>query len=72
MPHMDGSEVVREAVARGLSAKRIVVFSVRPAREIHKKFGPNDCLAMIEKGDPSQERVLFRILDELSADSSKS
>ncbi len=65
MPHLDGADVIQEAVKRGLSPKKIVVFSVRTAREIHKKFAPEDCLAMIEKGDPLQEKILFRILDEM-------
>ena len=65
MPHLDGAELIRLATERGIDPKKIVVFSVKPAEEIRKRFGSQACLAIIEKGNPSQEDALFQILDKL-------
>lgn len=66
MPYMEGADVIREAVKRGVSPKRMIIFSAMASEEIHKRLGSEECLAIIEKGDLEQEQILFRILDELT------
>lgn len=65
MPHLDGVKMLVEAKNRDIAPERIIIFSSRSSQELHRIFKEGQCLAVIEKGDPAQETVLFQILDEL-------
>ena len=65
MPEMNGDELVREALVRGLDPKRIVISSAYPARVLHECFDDLGCLAVIEKGEPAQEEAFLMIVEGL-------
>lgn len=65
MPDMKGDDLVREALARGVDCKRIVVSSAHPARVLHDTFDDLGCLAVIEKGEPAQEEAFLMIVESL-------
>ncbi|MGC8917074.1 MAG: response regulator [Thermoanaerobaculum sp.] len=65
MPEMDGRAVLREAVARGVNPKRIIVTSAHPADRLHEVFDTTGCLCVIEKNEPEQQAAFLQILDSL-------
>jgi len=65
MPHMDGKQVLAEAKKRGVDSKKIIMVSIRSADLLHENFKPGECLAVIEKNEPSQLGALLQILDEM-------
>ena len=65
MPTMSGDELVREAMARGLDCKRIIISSAHPAKVLHDTFDDLGCLAVIEKGEPAQEEAFLMIVEGL-------
>ncbi len=65
MPEMDGRAFVDAARAAGVPPSRIVVHSAQPAEELHRCFAMGECLAVINKVDPSQQAVLDMILENL-------
>jgi DNA-binding response OmpR family regulator len=65
MPRLDGAKMLTEAKNRDVPSDRIIIFSARSSQELHRIFKEGQCLAVIEKGDPAQEIILFQILDEL-------
>jgi len=65
MPGMDGKQVLEEAKKKGINPEKIIMISVKSARELHEAFEPGDCLAVIEKMEPAQLGALLHILDEM-------
>jgi len=65
MPELDGRAVVEEAGRRGVNLKRVIISSAHPADRLHEVFDETGCLAVIEKGEPSQQAALLMILDSI-------
>ena len=65
MPGMNGDDLVRRAIEKGLDCKRIVVSSAHPASLLHETFDDLGCLAVIEKGEPEQEEAFLMIVEGL-------
>jgi len=64
MPVLDGEAVLKEAIRRGVKAKRIIVTSSHSADRLHEVFDCTGCLAVIEK-EPTQLAACAMILDEV-------
>jgi CheY-like chemotaxis protein len=65
MPGMNGDQLVRKALGKGLDCKRIIISSAHPAKVLHDTFDDLGCLAVIEKGEPAQEEAFLMIVDGL-------
>lgn len=62
MPKIDGAEFLERAVKKGLPRKRVVILSGHTAEELHEKFAMGSCLAVLEKYEVIQKKVLDMIL----------
>ncbi len=65
MPVLDGRKLCSFAQGRGISCRRIVILSARPAEELHAIFPPHSCLAVINKTEANQQQAFFMILDSI-------
>ena len=71
MPGLDGSKVLAYAVSRGLSKNRIIILSGRDAEYLHDRFPMGSCLAVLNKYEGQQKKVLDMILNSLHQKSAK-
>ncbi|HAR45290.1 MAG: histidine kinase [Nitrospirae bacterium GWC2_57_13] len=65
MPGLDGSKVLSYAVSRGLDKNRIIILSAREADYLHERFPMGSCLAVLNKFERQQKKVLDMIFAAL-------
>lgn len=65
MPGLDGSKVLTYAVSKGLSKNRIIIISGRDADYLHDRFPMGTCLAVLNKNEGKQKRVLDMVFQSL-------
>ncbi len=65
MPSLDGSKILAYAVSKGLSKNRIIIVSGRDADYLHERFPMGSCLAVLNKNDGKQKRVLDMVFQSL-------
>jgi len=65
MPGLDGSKVLAYALSKGLSKNRIVIVSGHDADYLHERFPMGTCLAVLNKFEGKQKRVLDMIFKSL-------
>ena len=63
MPGLDGSKVLSYAVSRGLDKNRIIILSARDY--LHERFPMGSCLAVLNKFERQQKKVLDMIFAAL-------
>ncbi|HTG01379.1 MAG TPA: response regulator [Nitrospirota bacterium] len=65
MPGLDGAKVLKYAVSRGVSKNRIIILSGRDAEYLHKRFPIGSCLAVLNKYEAEQRKVLDMVFKSL-------
>jgi len=65
MPALDGSKVLAYALSKGVNKNRIVIVSGHDADYLHERFPMGTCLAVLNKFDGKQKRVLDMIFKSL-------
>ena len=65
MPGLDGSKVLAYALSKGLNKNRIVIVSGHDADYLHERFPMGTCLAVLNKFEGKQKRVLDMIFKSL-------
>ncbi len=65
MPGLDGSKILTYAVSKGLNKNRIIIISGRDADYLHDLFPMGTCLAVLNKNDGKQKRVLDMVFKSL-------
>ena len=65
MPMVDGKKFLHFAKEKGIDHRRIIITSARTAEELHERFQLSDCLAVIDKNEPEQQKVLTMITDSI-------
>lgn len=65
MPGLDGSKILSYAVSRGLNKNRIIILSGRDADYLHERFPMGSCLAVLNKYEVQQKKVLDMIFTSL-------
>jgi len=65
LPLFGGRELFELAKERGVTNRRIVILSSRPAEELHQLFPDGCCLAVINKTEPNQQDAFLMILDSI-------
>lgn len=65
LPLFGGRKLFELAKERGVTNRRIVILSSRPAEELHQLFPEGSCLAVINKTEPNQQNAFLMILDSI-------
>jgi CheY-like chemotaxis protein len=65
MPTIDGKKFLYFAKAKGIDPRRVIIASSHTAEELHREFQLSDCLAVIDKNEPEQQKVLTMITDSI-------
>ena len=65
MPGIDGAKVHAYATTKGLDKNRIIILSGRDADYLHRRFPMGSCLAVLNKYETRQKRVLDMIFSSL-------
>ena len=65
MPRIDGKKFLSYALQKGIDRRRIIITSFRSAEVLHQKFQLSDCLAVIDKNEPEQQKVFVMITDSI-------
>lgn len=65
MPGLDGSKVLAYATSIGLNRNRVIIVSGRDADYLHNKFPMGSCLAVLNKHEGKQKRVLDMVFQSL-------
>ena len=65
MPALDGSKVLAYALSKGVNKNRIVIVSGHDADYLHERFPMGTCLAVLNKFEGKQKRVLDMIFKSL-------
>jgi CheY-like chemotaxis protein len=65
MPTIDGKKFLSYATQKGLDKKRIIIASFQNADFLHQKFQLSECLAVMDKNEPEQQRVFAMITDSI-------
>jgi CheY-like chemotaxis protein len=65
LPLYGGRKLFELAKGRGVTNRRIVILSSRPAEELHQLFPDGSCLAVINKTEPNQQNAFLMILDSI-------
>jgi CheY-like chemotaxis protein len=65
MPGLDGSKVLAYATSIGLNKNRVIIISGRDADYLHERFPMGSCLAVLNKYDGKQKRVLDMVFQSL-------
>ena len=65
MPGLDGAKVLSYAVSKGVDKNRIVILSGRKADYLHERFPMGSCLAVLNKYEGEQRKVLDMIFSAL-------
>jgi hypothetical protein len=65
LPLFGGRKLFELAKLRGVTNRRIVMLSSRPAEELHQLFPDGSCLAVINKTEARQQDAFLMILDSI-------
>lgn len=65
MPRIDGKKFLKYATDKGLDHRRIIIASFQPAEVLHEKFKLSECLAVMDKNEPEQQKVFRMITDSI-------
>lgn len=65
MPTIDGKKFLNFAIQKGVDKRRIIINSFQNAEFLHQKFQLSECLAVMDKNDPEQQRVFAMISDSI-------
>jgi CheY-like chemotaxis protein len=65
MPMIDGKKFLHFARQKGVDRKRIIITSFRSAEILHEKFQLSECLAVMDKNEPEQQKVFVMIADSI-------
>jgi CheY-like chemotaxis protein len=65
MPTIDGKKFLSYATQKGLDKKRIIIASFQNADYLHQKFHLSECLAVMDKNEPEQQKVFAMITDSI-------
>ena len=65
MPTIDGKKFLSFATQKGLDKKRIIIASFQNADFLHQKFQLSECLAVMDKNEPEQQKVFAMITDSI-------
>lgn len=65
LPLFGGRKLLELAKQRGVSGRRCVILSERPAEDLHALFPQEACLAVINKSEPQQQNAFLMILDSI-------
>ena len=65
MPTVDGKKFLGFARQKGMDHRRIIITSAHPAEVLHQKFQLSDCLAVIDKNEPEQQKVFAMIAESI-------
>lgn len=65
MPTIDGKKFLGFARQKGMDHRRIIITSFRSAEILHQKFQLSECLAVIDKNEPEQQKVFAMIADSI-------
>jgi CheY-like chemotaxis protein len=65
MPTIDGRKFLSYAIQKGLDRKRIIIASFQDAEVLHQKFQLSECLAVMDKNEPEQQKVFAMITDSI-------
>lgn len=65
MPALDGSKVLAYALSKGVNKNHIVIVSGHDADYLHERFPMGTCLAVLNKFEGKQKRVLDMIFKSL-------
>ena len=53
------------ALQKGIDRKRIIIASFQSAEILHEKFHLSECLAVMDKNEPEQQKVFAMITDSI-------
>lgn len=67
MPTIDGKKFLSYATQKGIDKRRIIIASFQTADVLHDKFQLSDCLAVMDKNEPEQQKVFALIADSIVA-----
>ena len=65
MPTIDGKKFLSFATQKGIDKRKIIIASFQNAELLHQKFQLSDCLAVMDKNDPEQQKVFAMITDSI-------
>ena len=65
MPMIDGKKFLQFARQKGIDHKRIIIASFQSAEILHEKFQLSECLAVMDKNEPEQQKVFAMITDSI-------
>jgi CheY-like chemotaxis protein len=65
MPTIDGKKFLSYATQKGIDKKRIIIASFQNADFLHQKFQLSECLAVMDKNEPEQQKVFAMITDSI-------
>jgi CheY-like chemotaxis protein len=65
MPGLDGSKILAYATSIGLNKNKVIIVSGRDADYLHEKFPIGSCLAVLNKNEGKQKRVLDMVFKSL-------
>lgn len=65
MPTIDGKKFLTFATQKGLDKKKIIIASFQNADLLHQKFQLSECLAVMDKNEPEQQKVFAMITDSI-------
>jgi CheY-like chemotaxis protein len=65
MPTIDGKKFLNYAIQKQVDKRRIIINSFQSAEFLHQKFQLSECLAVMDKNDPEQQRVFAMISDSI-------
>src|SRR5262245_8463312 len=65
MPTIDGKKFLNYAIQKQVDKRRIIINSFQSAEFLHQKFQLSECLAVMDKNDPEQQRVFAMIADSI-------
>jgi CheY-like chemotaxis protein len=67
MPTIDGKKFLNFATQKGVNKRRIIIASFQNAELLHQKFQLSECLAVMDKNEPEQQKVFAMIADSIVA-----
>lgn len=65
MPTIDGKKFLSFARQKGMDHRRVIITSFQSAEVLHQNFQLSDCLAVIDKNEPEQQKVFTMIADSI-------
>lgn len=65
MPTIDGKKFLNFATQRGIDKRKIIIASFQNADLLHQKFHLSECLAVMDKNEPEQQKVFAMITDSI-------